>query len=204
MKDLIAGAQPAALVRVGISRAPSARAALREVAAELIGAAPSFVFLLLPPRLDLEEFEAGLRETFLDTTVFGCTTAGQITPEGYENDALVALAFPASHFRFSSQLFKPLSPVAIEATARPIGPQGNDIVEELSVAISLARLGAQNLAQTAGLEVASVGQRTSELSDLIGRYRSAWLTTSRPGGLTDSLAHLDAALAALRSRAGES
>ncbi|MCB1353526.1 MAG: FIST C-terminal domain-containing protein [Rhodobacteraceae bacterium] len=118
MKDLIAGAQPAALVRVGISRAPSARAALREVAAELIGAAPSFVFLLLPPRLDLEEFEAGLRETFLDTTVFGCTTAGQITPEGYENDALVALAFPASHFRFSSQLFKPLSPVAIEATAR--------------------------------------------------------------------------------------
>ena len=94
---------------------------------------------------------------------------------------------------------------AIEAvaTARPIGPQGNDIVEELSVAISLARFGAQNLAQTAGLEVASVGQRASELSDLIGRYRSAWLATSRPGGLTDSLAHLDAALVALQSQADE-
>jgi hypothetical protein len=105
------------VVGVAVSRALDARTALREVSAELAGSGASFVFLLLPPRMDLVAFEADLRETFLDTTVFGCTTAGQITPEGYENDTLVALAFPASHFRFSSALFAPFTPVSIEGTA---------------------------------------------------------------------------------------
>jgi hypothetical protein len=106
------------IIRTAVSRAASAREAVRDVAAYLIGTRPSFVFLLLPPRLDLAEVEAALGEYLLHTTVFGCTTAGQITPEGYETDALVALAFPAAHFRFSSRLFRPLAPVAIEDTAR--------------------------------------------------------------------------------------
>ena len=45
--------------------------------------------------------------------VFGCTTAGQITPRGYEDTALVALAFQRDHFRVASKLFKPVAPVSI-------------------------------------------------------------------------------------------
>jgi hypothetical protein len=106
------------VIRVAISRQKDAGTAVREVAARHLRFPASFVFLFVPPAMDLTGVQRALRETFLDTTVFGCTTAGQITTEGYENEALVALAFPASHFRFSSHLFKPLSPVRIEATAR--------------------------------------------------------------------------------------
>jgi hypothetical protein len=109
------------VIRTAVSRAPSAREAVRDVAADLMGSRPSFVFLFLPPRLDLAELESALGEYLAHTTVFGCTTAGQITPDGYETDALVALAFPAAHFRFSSRLFHPLAPVAIEETARHAG-----------------------------------------------------------------------------------
>lgn len=110
------GADP--VIRTAVSRAPDARDAVREIATKLMGDRPSFVFLLLPPRLDLAGIEAALGDCLQHTTVFGCTTAGQITPEGYETDALVALSFPASHFRFASRLFRPLAPVAIEETAR--------------------------------------------------------------------------------------
>lgn len=48
-----------------------------------------------------------------DTVVFGCTTAGQITPRGYEDDALLAIAFQRRHFRVASILFEPISPVSI-------------------------------------------------------------------------------------------
>ncbi|WP_424931025.1 FIST N-terminal domain-containing protein [Amaricoccus macauensis] len=135
MKDLAAGLPGSALggaqfkkaygerrpndpmIKVAVSRAETGALALREVAAELIGRKSSFVFLLFPPRFDPGDLEAPIGESFRHTTVFGCTTAGQITPAGYETDALVAIAFPSEHFRFSSKLFKPLAPVSIEQTA---------------------------------------------------------------------------------------
>ncbi|MBS1838290.1 MAG: hypothetical protein JST64_11420, partial [Actinobacteria bacterium] len=40
-------------------------------------------------------------------------------------------------------------------------------------------------------------ERVAELDHLIERYRAAWLTTSRPGGLDDSAAHLVSARDAL-------
>ncbi|MEL6419584.1 MAG: FIST N-terminal domain-containing protein, partial [Pseudomonadota bacterium] len=42
--------------------------------------------------------------------IFGCTTAGQFTPNGYETNALMLLAFPKNNFRCASILFDPVSP----------------------------------------------------------------------------------------------
>lgn len=83
--------------------------------------------------------------------------------------------------------------------AHPRGPQADVIVEELAVAVELARVGAWNLAARAGPAAPSAAERADELDRLIGCYRAAWLTTSRPGGLDDSAAHLLRALDGLRN-----
>lgn len=81
--------------------------------------------------------------------------------------------------------------------SRPDVAQPDQLVEELTVAVGLTRLGALDLGARAGLAVASPAERSVELDRLIDRYRAAWLTTSRPGGLDDSTAHLVRAAEAL-------
>lgn len=74
--------------------------------------------------------------------------------------------------------------------ARPSCAQGDVLVEELRVAVELARFGAVSLGAEAGLDTPPDRERAEQLDRLIERYRAAWLTTSRPGGLEDSAAHL--------------
>lgn len=52
-----------------------------------------------------------------DVAVFGSTTAGQITETGYEDGALVALAFRAKHFRVASLLLDDLAPASVTRIA---------------------------------------------------------------------------------------
>lgn len=74
--------------------------------------------------------------------------------------------------------------------ARPSGTQSDVIIEELAVAIDLARFAARTMGGSVGLEVQPVAERVAELDHLINRYRSAWLSSSRSGGLDDSTSHL--------------
>ena len=66
----------------------------------------------------------------------------------------------------------------------------------------LARFGAESLAMRAGADGPVPSDRAEALDRLIERYRRAWLTTSRPGGLDRSEAHLERTRDALRSRPG--
>lgn len=74
-----------------------------------------------------------------------------------------------------------------------------ELIEELAVAVELARFGAKSLAISAGAERADPAELAAVLDELITRYRRAWLTTSRPGGLDRSAAHLEATRDALLS-----
>ncbi|MDT8858092.1 FIST N-terminal domain-containing protein [Paracoccaceae bacterium Fryx2] len=107
------GQNEAQAVRIGVSYCTDAFAAVADIAAQIAGSTPSFVLLLVPGTLDLDAVAAALPAGLPGVVVFGCTSAGQITPRGYENDALVALSFRRSHFRVASRLLKPLSPVSI-------------------------------------------------------------------------------------------
>ncbi|NML76047.1 FIST signal transduction protein [Rhizobium sp. S-51] len=104
---------PAKAVRIAVSHLDDAEAALADLRRQLSHARPSFILLFVPSRLSPDALSEALRNVFPNTVVFGCTTAGQITPRGYEDDALVALAFERSHFRVASTLFAPISPVSI-------------------------------------------------------------------------------------------
>lgn len=104
-------------VQVGVSHARTPEAAVREATSGVALNAACFLLVFVPDHLDCDTVARELDTAMPSATVFGCSTAGQITPRGYENDALMVMAFPRRHFRCSSTLLKPLRPVAIEGIA---------------------------------------------------------------------------------------
>lgn len=73
----------------------------------------------------------------------------------------------------------------------PTGSATGEVLEELFVAVELARFGAEMLAAQADTNRTARVASAEKLDMLIGRYRTAWLTSSRPGGLDASVAHLE-------------
>lgn len=107
-------------VIVGRSDAVSPEDAVREALTDIQPAEACFILAFAPAHLDVARLATVLHDNVAGTPVFGCTTAGQISTQGYETDALVLLAFPKSHFRCASLLITPLRPfnatnVAMEA-----------------------------------------------------------------------------------------
>ncbi len=107
-------------VTVAVSRAPDAAAAVAELAQQLAGTDICFLLVFAPAGLDREDLAAALNRAFAGLPVFGCSSAGQITPEGYETGALLAIAFPKAHFRCASLLISPLKPLAISRISRDL------------------------------------------------------------------------------------
>ncbi len=102
-----------ACVTVAVSSESDADAAARAVAGQIDHAETCFAIAFLPGNLPPAPLAAALARWLPGLPLFGCTTAGQITPTGYDETALVLVAFPKRHFRCSTQLFHPLKPVAI-------------------------------------------------------------------------------------------
>lgn len=105
------------IVGVGFSCALHAEVAVEEALSKLSVKTICFALVFVPHHLDHDLVAEALSKTISNTPVFGCTSAGQITPMGYEDSALLIIAFPRQHFRCSSTLIKPLKPVSIEDVA---------------------------------------------------------------------------------------
>lgn len=58
----------------------------------------ALVILFIAPCADFSKIEGHSFDVFGDTPVIGCTTAGEITCDGYSERNIVAVAFPKSHF----------------------------------------------------------------------------------------------------------
>lgn len=80
------------------------------------------------------------------------------------------------------------------ADADPRAADASTVVEELDVAIGLARHAAVRMGSTVGLGDPGPAATRADLSSLVKRYRAAWLLRSRPGGLSDSADHLERTL----------
>lgn len=77
------------------ARAPDPAAAL------LAGLGPgpfALILVFISPDADLSALAKALQQRFDGTPVIGCTTAGEITAQGYAEGMIVAAAFPARHF----------------------------------------------------------------------------------------------------------
>ena len=104
-------------IQVGLSAHLDPDKAIEEIAQQFEDSDPSFILLFVPDGLDFASISAGIDRHLQNIAVFGCTSAGQITPNGYENGVLLAVSFPRQHFRFASQKFSSTAPLSIENIA---------------------------------------------------------------------------------------
>ena len=104
-------------VGVGRSSASDPAAAAAEATARFDVADIRFALAFVPDRLDAAATATALDESLPGVPFFGCTTAGQITPKGYESNALLVLAFPKENFRCASILFEGSNPGSTETVA---------------------------------------------------------------------------------------
>ena len=114
MRDAVHGPS---FVQIGQSDRSNAAAAVLEAAASLDLKRACFVLAFIPSALELDEAMQGLNQALGGVPVFGCTTAGQITTNGYDADTLLLLAFPKENFRCASLLFEELNPLSTTAIA---------------------------------------------------------------------------------------
>ena len=79
--------------------------------------------------------------------------------------------------------------------ARPGAQDGDTIRGELTAAARLARHGVWRLARHKGLPAPSAAALAADLREAAAMQRAAWLSSSRPGGLAESMARIEHALA---------
>jgi hypothetical protein len=82
--------------------------------------------------------------------------------------------------------------------ARPACADAELVRLELATAIRLARHATWRMLRGAGAQAPSAAELRRDLAEAIEEQRACWLARSRPGGLRDSLARLEAALAGYR------
>ncbi len=91
--------------------------ALREISDGLRGFEAAFVFIFFPQSWQGAGLAAAIKAEFPDQDVYGFSTAGQITPAGYEADAVLAIAYSRAHFRYAAHIFEPLIPFSLKAVS---------------------------------------------------------------------------------------
>lgn len=110
--DIAAPKRPPRFLSIGRSDATDPARAVAEATAALDLGSACFVLAFLPDNLDAPEVARELANRLGGVPFFGCSTAGQITEDGYETEALLLLAFPRENFRCASMLLENLAPVS--------------------------------------------------------------------------------------------
>lgn len=85
-------------IAVAKSKASTVEEAVKELVAELPSDELALVLIFLSPRYDPHHFVSEITGHFADTPVCGCTTAGELAPDGWDENSVVALAFSRADF----------------------------------------------------------------------------------------------------------
>ncbi|MCA1472790.1 FIST C-terminal domain-containing protein [Bradyrhizobium sp. IC3195] len=85
-------------VAVAKSKAASVDDAVAELAAQLPSDGLALILVFVSPSYDPDRFIAEISRQFDDTQVCGCTTAGELAPDGWDENSVVALAFSRADF----------------------------------------------------------------------------------------------------------
>jgi hypothetical protein len=100
----------------GGSQEADARQAVAELHRLIGGPDIGFAVVFCSPQYDLGAVAAALREHFGETPVYGCTTAGEITPFGYIAGGICGIGFPREDFAVSAVLFDDLAHFELSST----------------------------------------------------------------------------------------
>ncbi|MFK4382498.1 hypothetical protein ACVWYQ_001376 [Bradyrhizobium sp. USDA 3397] len=96
------------------SKASTPAGAAAELASVLPASGVAAVLVFVSPRYDPQRFAAEMRTRFVGIPVFGCTTAGEIALNGWDENSIVALAFSAADFDVTAHPILGLSNFRIE------------------------------------------------------------------------------------------
>lgn len=96
------------------SDANDAPSAIADIRRQLSSQHFAFVLILVSPTYDRGAVMSAVSTAFVDTPVFGCTTAGEIGLTGYDNSTIVALGFPHDHFRAKVRLIRSVGDYSLD------------------------------------------------------------------------------------------
>lgn len=100
-------------VKRGSSTNTDARAAVTELAGQIRQPGMSGAIFFCSSRYDLAELASAMAEEF-DCPVAGCTTSGEIAPDGYCQHSLVGAGIASAEMKLYPRLLKPISAFGLE------------------------------------------------------------------------------------------
>ena len=109
-------------ITVAQAKASTAHEAAAEIARQLPSDGLAMVLVFLSPYYDPHEFIAEIAGLLGATPVFGCTTAGELAPDGWGDNSVVALGFSAEDFSIVAGSLPDLSNFPVE-DGRRIGTE---------------------------------------------------------------------------------
>lgn len=95
-------------IRQGVSQANSAAVAVAELATQLAQPDIGLVWFFCSSLYDRDQIADAMRKAFPDTLVIGCTTAGEITPQGYRTGSITGVSLGCSVARADAILIRNL------------------------------------------------------------------------------------------------
>jgi hypothetical protein len=110
-----------ASVRHGYSENLSARDAVRELREQIAQPATELIVFFASPDFDRNELAQALAIEFPDVACIGCTTAGEITRDGYREGTITGISFSAQHFKAKATLIPNLQSYRMEEGKRITG-----------------------------------------------------------------------------------
>ncbi len=120
-------------VVVAAAWSAGADAAAAEIARQLAPHDLSGLIVFVSPDYDAATFASEIARRFGATPVVGCTTAGEITPEGWSEGAVVAIGFLRRHFVFMARSILDLANFQVEA--------GRELTKRLRADLAATRPG---------------------------------------------------------------
>jgi hypothetical protein len=114
-------------VLVANSKAQPLADAAADIARQLPADGMAMVLVFVSPCYDPHQFIAEMAQRFSDTPVYGCTTAGELAPDGWEESSIVALGFSAADFMVVAQPVSNLNSFQVEEGRRI----GNELRQKL-------------------------------------------------------------------------
>ncbi len=94
---------------VAQAKTMGAREAAGEISRQLASLDLSMIIVFVSPFYDPAIFIEDLTRRIPGTPIFGCTTAGELAPSGWEEDSVVAMGFKAADFTVAARPFPDLS-----------------------------------------------------------------------------------------------
>lgn len=95
-------------IRVAFTRVDDPEHAIRDLFSQLDVPELSGIILFCSSRYPLDALSAAIAMRSDGVTIVGCTSSGEITPQGLDEGTITAIGFPADDFRLSAYCFEDL------------------------------------------------------------------------------------------------